>query len=93
MGIAVIIEATQLDLIRVEPLRLGPKEFRGMTAGQMHAVYRLAGQTFPHRWMFAEALAREAQDWRPGPHAVLDKPRNRVLHDRVEALARLFLDR
>ena len=63
-----------------------------MSAGQMYAVYRIAGQTFPHRWMFAEALARESPDWRPGANAVLDKPRNRVLHDRVEVLARLFRD-
>ena len=88
--VARIIENSQLDFIRVEPLRLGPKEFRWMSAGQMYAVYRIAGQTFPHRWMFAEALARESKDWRPGANAVLDKPRNRVLHDRVDALARLF---
>ena len=61
-----------------------------MSAGQMYAVYRIAGQAFPHRWLFAEALAHESQDWRPGTNAVLDKPRNRVLHDRVDALARLF---
>ena len=88
-----IIEAAQLEPIRVEPLRLGPKEFRWLTAGQMHAVYRLAGQTYPHRWAFAEALARENPDWRHGAHPVLDKPRNRILNERVEALARLFLDR
>ena len=90
--IARIIENSQLDFIRVEPLRLSPKEFRWMSAGQMYAVYRVAGQTFPHRWAFAEALARESQDWRPGANAVLDNPRNRVLHDRVEVLARLFRD-
>ena len=91
--LARVIEVTRLDSIRVEPLRLGPKEFRWLTAGQMYAVYRLAGQTFPHQWMFAEALAREAPDWRHGAHAILDKPRNRVLHDRVETLARRFHDR
>ncbi|MSP81012.1 MAG: inorganic phosphate transporter [Rhodospirillales bacterium] len=91
--IARILEASQIDAVRVEPLRLGPKEFRWLTAGQMYAVYRIAGQPFPHRWAFAEALARESQDWRPGADAVLDKPRNRALHDRVEALARLFRDR
>ena len=90
--VARIIENSQLDFIRVEPLRLGPKEFRWMSAGQMYAVYRIAGQTFPHRWAFAEALARESPDWRPGANAVLDNPRNRVLHDRVEVLARLFRD-
>lgn len=91
--VARIIEATELEPIRVEPLRLSPKEFRWMTAGQMHAVYRIAGQSFPHRWMFAEALARETQDWRPGANAVLDKPRNRVLTERAGTLARLFRDR
>jgi PiT family inorganic phosphate transporter len=87
-----IIETARLDFIRVEPLRLGVKEFRWLTAGQMHAIYRIAGQSFPHRWMFAEALARESRDWRPGADPVLDKPRNRALHDRVETLARLFRD-
>ena len=91
--IARILETSQIDTIRVEPLRLGPKEFRWLTAGQMHAVYRIAGQTFPHRWAFAEALARESHDWRLGADAVLDKPRNRTLHDRIEVLARLFRDR
>jgi PiT family inorganic phosphate transporter len=90
--IARLIEAARFDPIRVEPLRLGPKEFGWLTAGQMHAIYKLAGQSFPHRWMFAEALARESADWRPGPNAVLDKPRNRALRDRIETLARLFRD-
>ena len=89
---ALMIETARIDPVRVEPLRLGPKEFDWLTPGQMHAIYRLAGQSFPHRWMFAEALADESWEWRPGDNVVLDKPRNRALQDRIESLARLFRD-
>lgn len=88
--IAQLIETARLDPIRVQPLRLGPKEYAWLTAGQMHAVYKLAGQSFPHPWMFAEALARESADWRPGPDPVLDKTRNRALRSHIETLSRLF---
>ncbi|MBM3567067.1 MAG: inorganic phosphate transporter, partial [Alphaproteobacteria bacterium] len=88
-AVAQLIEIAELAPVRVEPLRLGPKDLRWMTADQMQAVYKLAGKSYPHRWMFAEALARESPDWRPGNTAT-DKSRDRVLRQRTEALARLF---
>ncbi len=91
--IARVMRVAEIDLLRVEPLRLGPKELRWMTADQMQAVYRLAGQSFTHNWAFAEALARESADWRPGANEALDKSRNRVLRGQVETLVRLFRDK
>ncbi len=91
--IARIVEIAEVTPLRVEPLRLGPKELRWMTADQMQAIYRLAGRTYTHGWMFAEALAHESQDWRPGAGGTPDKARNRDLRERAEALARLFRER
>ncbi len=88
-----ILETAEITPLRVEPLRLGPKEMRWMTANQMQAVYRLAGRTYPHGWMFAEDLARESPDWRLGVDKTQDKARNRDLRERAESLTRLFRER
>ena len=80
----------EVDRMTVDPRRLPDLGDSLLTAPQLAAVERLAGQTFIHRWMLDEALARESGEWAPLPPTTVNRIANRALDEKRQAVYNLF---
>ena len=80
----------EVDPMAIDPARLPDLETGRLSAGQVQAVRRLAGRTFPHTWMLAEALARESGEWRPREKTTENKAYNKRLRKTLDFVFRTF---
>ncbi len=80
----------EVDRMTVDPRKLARLGDGLLTEAQLAAVERLAGQTFIHRWMLDEALARGSEEWAPLPPTTVNKLFNRALDEKRRAVYNLF---
>ncbi len=84
-----------LALARISDITITARGFEridraGLTPAQLQAVRRLAGRKFPHRWMLADALARESRAWRGPDHAKANRAHNKALERKLDLVIRAF---
>ncbi len=80
----------EVDPMAIDAARLPDLETSRLSAGQVQAVRRLAGRTFLHTWMLAEALARESGEWRPRENTAVNKAHNKTLQKNLDFVFRTF---
>jgi len=85
-----IADYAVVDRIEVDAKKLRTLEQATLSAEQIAAVRRLDGKSFRHRWMFAEALARESPSWRALPPSPVNHLANRALDEKRRLLYNLF---
>jgi len=73
--------------IQVMQVRLNGK---WLTDGQLKAILGLSGRVFTHKWMAAEALAQQSDEWRLLPETILNKAHNKRIKEKLGYVFRTF---
>jgi hypothetical protein len=80
----------RLDPVVIDAARIPDLETSRLSAGQVQAMRRLAGRTFLHTWMLADALAEESAEWRLLENTTGNKARNKELQRNLGFAFRTF---
>ncbi len=84
------MDYARVDELVVDMKRASAPKLGGLSAGQIKAIRALGGQTFPHLWMFDEALARTSGEWQARDATTANKAHNKDLKTKLTFLHRLF---
>ncbi len=87
---AVVFEAAEVDEMRMDTAHFEQMDLDVLNPGQQMAVTLLAGQSFSHRWMLAEALARGSPEWRFDPDDRKQRPGRKRLAGKLDFVYRTF---
>jgi len=80
-------ELASIKITRERILRLNGK---WLTDGQLKAILGLSGRVFTHKWMAAEALAQQSDEWRLLPETILNKAHNKRIKEKLGYVFRTF---
>ncbi|MCZ6645525.1 MAG: hypothetical protein O7B79_04735, partial [SAR324 cluster bacterium] len=87
---AALFKFAEMDEMRMDVAHFERMELGTLSPAQQLAVTALAGRTFPHRWMLAEALARETAEWRLPPDSAARRLERRRLAAKLNFVYRTF---
>ncbi|MCZ6471874.1 MAG: inorganic phosphate transporter [SAR324 cluster bacterium] len=87
---AALFKFAEMDEMRMDVAHFERMELGTLSSAQQLAVTALAGRTFPHRWMLAEALARETAEWRLPPDSPAQRQERRRLAAKLNFVYRTF---
>jgi len=83
---AKVIDAAEIFVIRLDLETIEQLDDGMLTPAQRDALRGLAGNTYDHRWEFAEALARQSEAWRPLEATRENHSYNAALADQLRLL-------
>ena len=84
------VDFAELDRIAIDSRKLDELGDGFLSAGQIAALRRLAGQTFIHRWVLDDALIELSDEWARRPDTTVNKLFNRALDEKHRAVYNLF---
>ena len=85
-----VVRYAEVKELAIDPALFSTLDSDWLSPAQIGALRRLAGRRFAHKWMLAEALAKESEDWRLLPAEAVNKTRNKVLQRKLDSLYRHF---
>ncbi|MBW2256322.1 MAG: inorganic phosphate transporter [Deltaproteobacteria bacterium] len=83
-----VIEAAEIYLVRIDTDLIDHLDEAMLSPDQLDAVRFLAGNTYDHRWEFAEALARQSEAWRPLEATRVNEAHNDALAEELDYVGR-----
>lgn len=87
---AKIVRFAEMRELFVDPDTILDLDRDWFSAGQIEAVRHLAGRHFMHKWMLADALIEQSEDWRFAPAKAVNKIYNKDLGKKLDSLIRKF---
>ncbi len=85
-----VLRYAEIKELAVDPARVATLDSDWLSPAQIGAVRRLEGRRFRHKWMLAEALAEESEDWRFLPAEPVNKIHNKELGKKLDSLYSKF---
>ena len=85
-----VLRYAEVTELVVDPARFAGLDTDWLSPAQAGAVRRLADRRFQHKWMLADALAEESEDWRFLPAQAVHKIQNKDLQRKLDSLYRKF---
>ncbi len=81
-----ILRYAEIKELAVDPAGVATLDSDWLSPAQIGAVRRLEGRRFRHKWMLAEALAEESEEWRFLPAEPVNKIHNKELGKKLDSL-------
>ncbi|MEE9209470.1 MAG: inorganic phosphate transporter, partial [Kiloniellales bacterium] len=85
-----VLRYAEIKELAVDPARVATLDTDWLSPAQFGAVRRLEGRRFRHKWMLAEALAEESEEWRFLPTELVNKIHNKELGKKLDSLYSKF---
>ena len=85
-----VLRYAEIKELAVDPARVATLDSDWLSPAQIGAVRRLEGRRFRHKWMLAEALAEESEEWRFLPAEPVNKIHNKELGKKLDSLYSKF---
>ena len=85
-----VLRYAEIKELAVDPERLATLDSDWLSPAQVGALRRLEGRRFRHKWMLAEALAEESEEWRFLPAEPVNKIHNKELGKKLDSLYSKF---
>jgi PiT family inorganic phosphate transporter len=86
----IVVRYAEIKELAIDPALFSTLDSDWLSPAQIGAVRRLAGRRFAHKWMLAEALAEESEEWRFLPAEPVNKAQNKDLEKKLDSLYRKF---
>jgi PiT family inorganic phosphate transporter len=83
-----VIEAAEVYVVYLDMDAIDGLDETMLSPAQVDALRSLAGNTYDHRWEFAEALARQSEAWRPLEESWENEAHNDALAEELGYLER-----
>jgi PiT family inorganic phosphate transporter len=84
------VDFAEVDHMVIDGARISQLRGGFLSADQLGAVRRLAGQSFMHRWRLDDALIALSPEWAPLPDTTVNKIDNRNLDEQRRAVYNVF---
>jgi PiT family inorganic phosphate transporter len=84
------VDFAEVDHMVIDGARISQLRGGFLSADQLGAVRRLAGQSFMHRWRLDDALIALSPEWAPLPDTTVNKIDNRKLDEQRRAVYNVF---
>ena len=85
-----VLRYAEVKELAVDPAPIATLDSDWLSPAQIGAVRRLEGRRFRHKWMLAEALAEESEEWRFLPAEPVNKIHNKELGKKLDSLYSKF---